>query len=223
MKSFNTPGLWLMFFVISLFFPSCKPDHAIHKRDFHVRTATWYRVSPTHPIPLSINGVDYVGFAYFPGGGEGNASHMGKCTTFFNQLSYGTSPQAPPAGSIPAPLVDVINYPITGAPLPLIQAGDFSTLSAASSSLNIPSSVYNKIINQVIYNKKGDAIFISAISGSGGTFPISPTTVGFNGKALITGGRGKFSRAVGEIDYSGYFNVTDPNDAAYNAEGWIAY
>lgn len=223
MKYSSTLRVLLFLFGAGLFLNSCKRDKDIHKRAFQVRTSTFYRVSPTHPIPLTINGTDYVGFAYFPGGGTGNASHMGNCSTFFNQLSYGTSPQAPPAGSIPVPLVDVINYPITGAPLPLIQAGDFSALSSAVSSLNIPSSIYNKIINQVIYNKKGDAIFISAISGSGGTFPISPTTVGFNGKALITNGRGKFNNAVGEIDYSGYFNITNPNDAAYNADGWIDY
>ena len=213
----------LFLFAGILFLFSCKHDNDIHKRAFQVRTSTFYRISPTHPIPLTINGIDYAGFAYFPGRGQGNASHIGNCSTFFNQLSYGTSPQAPPAGSIPAPLIDVINYPITGAPLPLIQAGDFSALSTAVSSLNIPSSIYNRIINQVVYNKKGDAIFISAISGSGGTFPISATTIGFNGKALITNGRGKFSNAVGEIEYSGYFNVTDPNDAAYNADGWIDY
>lgn len=223
MKNLSTIKLLAILITGSLFFNSCEKNGEIHRKPFKVNTTTWYRVSPTTPVPITVNGTTYVGFAYFPGGGTGNATHMGNCTTYFNQLSYGTSPEAPPAGSVAAPVKDVPGYIVTGAPLPLIQSGDFTALSSAISSLQIPATVYDKIVNQVLYNNKGDAIFISAITGTGSTFPISETKVGFNGKALITGGRGKFSRAVGEVDYSGYFNVANPNDAAYNADGWIAY
>jgi len=207
----------------SLLLSSCEHDHEIHKKPFKVNTTTWYRISPTSPMPIAVNGVDYVGFAYFPGGGTGNATHLGNCHTFFNQLAYGTSPEAPPSGSIGAPVADVPHYPVTGAPLPLIQVGDFNLLASAISTFHIPATVYDKKINQALYNNKGDAIFLSAIDGSGATVPVSGTRVEFNGKALIMGGRGKFQHAIGEINYSGYFNPANANDAAYNADGWIDY
>ncbi|MEO8112436.1 MAG: hypothetical protein ABI594_20475, partial [Ginsengibacter sp.] len=207
--------------VLSILFSSCdKAD--LHRRSFEARTKTFYRVSPTAPVPVVVNGTTFIGTAYFPGSGSGKATHLGNCAIYFNQLIYGTSAEAPPAGSVAAPVVDVPGYLVTGAPLPLIQQGDFDPLTAAVASLQIPSQVYGKIINTVFDNGKGDAIFISAITGSGGTFPISQIIVGFNGKALIVGGRGKFAHAVGEIDYDGYFNVADANDAEYNAKGWIS-
>ena len=202
---------------------SCEREHALHKKPFKVQTSTWYRVSPTTPAPIEVNGTAYTSFVNFPGAGGGEASYIGECSNYFNQLAYGTSPEGPPAGSVAAPLTDIPSYPVIGAPLPLIQAGDFDHLSTVLSSFHIPASVHEKIINSILTNDKGDAIFFSAITGGGTTFPISPTVVGFNGKALIVTGRGKFSHAVGEVDFSGYFNLLDANDAAYNAEGWIAY
>jgi hypothetical protein len=207
--------------VLTFLIYSCdKPG--VQCKPFEVKTKTFYRVSPTDPLPVEINGTTFVGFAFFPGSGTGNATHLGNCSIYFNQLVYSSDPEAPPAGSIAAPVSDVPGYPVTGAPLPLIQPGDFDNLTSAISSLYIPAQVYGKIINAVFDNGKGDAIFTSAIAGDGGTFPISPTVVGFNGKALVVGGRGKFAHAVGEIDYDGYFNVADANDAEYNAKGWIS-
>lgn len=223
MNHLSTIRLLSVFFTGSLFLSSCESEHEIHKQPFQVRTATWYRISPTTPTPIVINGITYAGFAYFPGGGLGNASHLGNCTIYFNQLAYRSSPEAPPAGSVAAPVKDVPGYPVTGAPLPLIQTGDFTALSSVISSLNIPASVYQKIVNTLVYNNKGEAIFLSAITGSGTTFPISATKIGFNGKALIVTGNGRFKHAVGEVDYNGYFNVANPNDAEYNADGWINY
>ncbi len=221
-KIFCWPKKIATAFVICFLFSSCdKTD--LHRRSFEAKTKTFYRVSPTAPVPVDVNGTTFVGFAYFPGSGSGNATHLGNCAVYFNQLIYGTASDAPPAGSVAAPVSDVSGYFITGAPLPLIQQGDFDPLNAAVSALHVPSQVYNNIINTVFDNGKGDAIFISAITGSGGTFPVSQIIVGFNGKALIVGGRGKFAHAVGEIDYDGYFNVADANDAAYNAKGWISY
>ena len=208
---------------VSLMASSCKREKDFNKKPFKIRTSTWYRVSPTAPTPIVVNGTTYAGFAYFPGGGSGDVSHLGNATIYFNQLAYGTAPDAPPAGSVAAPIKDVPGYIITGAPLPLIQAGDFTPLAGAVSSLNIPAAVFEKIINTVLYNNKGDAIFLSATTGSGATFPISETIVGFNGKALIVTGRGKFRHAAGEVDYSGYFNLVDANDAEFNADGWISY
>ena len=184
MKNSSAIGLLAALIAGSLFLSSCKQDHEIHKRAFKASTKTWYRVSPTTPVPVTVNGTTYAGFAHFPGGGEGQASYLGNCKINFNQLVYGTSPQAPPAGSVAAPVKEIPGYPVTGAPLPLIQAGDFNQLSSAISSLSIPASVHDKIVNAVFYDHKGNAIFLSAITGSGATFPISETKVGFNGKAL---------------------------------------
>ena len=223
MRYSSAAKLFITLVIGSIFASSCKHDKDIKKKPFKIRTDTWYRIAPVAPFPIVVNGITYSALAYFPGGGTGNASHMGAFTTFFNQLTSGTSPEAPPAGSVAVAIKDVPSYPITGAPLPLIQAGDFTELSSAISTLNIPETVYQKLINQVLYNKKGDAIFISAINGTGGTFPISDTKVGFNGKALIVTGRGKFSHATGEVDYYGYYNVADASDAEYNADGWIDY
>jgi hypothetical protein len=202
---------------------SCEQDVPPKKKDFKAKIRTFYRVSPTAPQPVVVNGTAYVGFAYFPGGGTGNATHLGNCTNYYNQLAYGTSPDAPPAGSVAAPVVDVLSYPVTGGPLPLIQSGDFTAFGTANNSLHVPASVYNQIINSVLYNNKGDAIFTSALTGTGSTFPVSETVVGFNGKAIIVGGRGKFKHAIGEFNYSGYFSLINPNDAEYNADGWIDY
>jgi hypothetical protein len=213
------PALFATVFLLN----ACKHDHEIQKKDFTFRSKTWYRVSPTEPAPIEVNGVHYTSFSNFPGGGSGTASYIGNCAVYFNQLTYGSSPEAPPAGSVSAPVKDVPGYYITGGPLPLIQAGDFAGLAATISLLNIPQTIHSKIVNAVLFNEKGDAIFTSAITGSGSTFPVSETRVGFNGKALLVTGRGKFAHAIGEIDYSGYFNVTDPGDAEYNADGWINF
>ncbi|MEJ7685379.1 MAG: hypothetical protein WKG06_47555 [Segetibacter sp.] len=80
------------------------------------RLDTWYRLSPTDPIPVEVKETTYIGFAYFPGGGTGNATHLGKCYFYFNQLAYSGTVDALPAGSIGAPVIDVINYPVTGGP-----------------------------------------------------------------------------------------------------------
>lgn len=167
--------------------------------------------------------MSYFGFSYFPGGGTGQNSLLGNSTTYFNQLVYGTSAEAPPMGSVGAAVSDVPGYPVLGAPLPLIQGGDFDELATAISKFNIPASVYDHIINQVLYNQHGDAIFGSAITGSESTFPVSQTVVGFKGKGIITGGRGKFRYAIGEYEFDGYFNVVNANDAAFNMKGWIGY
>ncbi|HEY6977410.1 MAG TPA: hypothetical protein VH396_14030 [Chitinophagaceae bacterium] len=206
-------------------FVSCKKDdtYCNIKRPFKAKIDTWYRVSPTDPQIVVVNGTTYIGFANFPGGGTGNVTHMGQCSNYFNQLVYASAPDAPPAGSIAAPVIDAINYPVTGAPLPLIQAGDFTAFANANDDLHIPIKVHGAIVNSVFYDDKGNAIFTSAITGSGGTFPISKTLVGFNGKGIIVGGRGKFEHAAGRFDYEGYFNTADANDAEYKADGWIAY
>jgi len=201
--------------------PSCKKD--IEKKPFNLTSNTFYRISPIEPVPLVVNEVTYVSTAFFPGGGPGTASYIGEMNTYFNQQVYSESAEAPPLGSVAAPVTDIPSYPLLVGPLALIQAGDFTDLASIISSLRLPESIHGKIVSTIIYNSRGDAVFLSAISGAGSTFPISETVVGFNGKALITGGRGRFANAIGEIDYEGRFSVVNPNDANYNAEGWIDF
>jgi hypothetical protein len=214
-----------LFSFVVMMFAFCKKETGQKKRAFKASIDTWYRVSPTPPEALVVNGTDFVAFAHFPGGGTGNVTHLGNCTYYFNQLAYTRTGLNVPLGSIAAPLTDVPGYPVTGFPLPLIQAGDFSSLVNAIASLNIPSTTPSgQPINAVFHNKKGDAIFTTAITGSGGTAPVPGTSnVSFNGKGVIVGGSGKFKNAVGEFDYNGYFNTENANDAGYNAEGWIDY
>jgi len=216
--------LFAIAFIASVFV-SCKKEDAYIsiKKPFKANIDTWYRISPTEPKTVIVNGTTYVGFAYFPGGGAGKVTCMGHSTFYFNQLVYAPAVDAPPAGSIAAPLVDAVNYPVTGAPLPLIQAGDFTALAHANDHLHIPLRAHDHVVNSVFYDHDGNAIFTSAIRGSGSTFPISKTLVGFKGKGIIVGGRGKFEHAAGRFDYEGYFNTADANDAEYNADGWIAY
>lgn len=211
----------VLFLPLLLLFTSCKKD--IRLNTFKARTNTIYRVVPLQKaIGLTVNGDEKLGFAYFPGSGTGNATGLGQCVTLFNQLVYSTTGALPPEGSVAAPVVDIPSYPVTGGPLPLIQPGDFSEVASLVNNHNIPDKINNYIINSVFVNEAGDAVFLSAITGSGTTFPISQTVVGFNGKAMIVGGRGKFAHATGKVDYYGSFSIVNPNDAEYNVDGWIS-
>lgn len=216
----------ILSFALVLFLTSCSKEKAASKRvTFIANASTWYRIAPTDPAPIS--GTNYFTFAYVPGGGQGNATHMGNVKTYFNQLAYASvfpPPPTPPSpeGSLVASVIDVINYPIFGAPLPLIQEGDFDGLAAIHASLNIPPQVNGKVVSSFFYNDKGDAVFISNATASVIT-AISETRNEFSGKALIVSGRGKFAGAIGEVDFSGSFNPGNPNEADYRVEGWISY
>ena len=214
MTGLSAGKTWLLPLLMTCLFFSCKKEAKQQKRAFNLTTETWYRICPAQPQWLSINGANYLGIFYFPGGGQGQATHLGNCTVFFNQLAYIQPPDNNIAGSVAAPLTDIPSYPV---------AGDFTELSSAITTLGIPEKVDGKIVNSVIYNKQGEAIFLSAIAGSGSNFPISPTRIGYKGKGLIVGGSGRFVNATGEFDFDGYFNPENNNDATYNAKGWIDY
>lgn len=49
------------------------------------------------------------------------------------------------------------------------------------------------------------------------------TRVGFRGKGIILGGRGKFDDSKGEFDFNGQFNIANSNEAEYHFDGWISY
>jgi hypothetical protein len=210
--------LFLLFVSIS-----CKKENRKQKKAYQANTVTLYRVSPVTPSNITINGTSYVTTANFPGKGTGTATDMTSCNIYFNQIAYSTSPGGNPVGSEPAPVTEIIGYPVTGAPLPLIQPGDFNTLQSLITDLSLPASKNGKVISTVIYDNTGNAVYLSAISGSNTTSPVSPTRVDFNGKAVIAGGHGKFSTAEGNVDFNGYFNPSNPNDAAFNVTGTIEY
>src|SRR3954470_25061067 len=75
----------------AILFVSCKKDdtYCNIKRPFKAKIDTWYRVSPTDPQIVVVNGTTYVGFAYFPGGGIGNVTHMGNAPiTLINSFMH---------------------------------------------------------------------------------------------------------------------------------------
>jgi hypothetical protein len=227
-KSLPLAGWFVFAMLISLLFSACKKQESEKnsRQAFKAKTTTWYRVSPVAtPTTFTIGEKLFFMFAHVPGGGEGSATHLGKVKTYFNQLAYTSilnTPVPVPEGSVTAAVVDVINYPVLGAPLPLIQPGDFSGLAAINNQLKIPQSIGGKLVSSFFYNEKGDAVFISNSSASVIT-PISSTRNEFTGKALIVGGRGKFVNAYGAVDFAGWFNPADPNDAEYSVDGWISY
>ena len=210
-------------FTVVFLFTSCKHDKPILKQHFKVSITTWYRVSPTAPSPVVVNGVTYVSLANLVVGGDGNATAMGNIKSYANTLAYGTDVKAPPAGAIGAPVNEIPGYPILGGPLPLIQPGDFDGLPAILAEFNVPTDVLGNIINLVLYNNKGDALFLSNIPGTGTSSTISSTVGGYTNETLILGGAGKFSHATGELHNTGQFSFIAPYDGQDNYDGWIIY
>jgi hypothetical protein len=196
------------------------------RKPFKMTSETWFRFSPTTPSTVNVNGTDYTSFVHVPGGGSGTATEMGKIKLFFNQLTYtadASVPQPLPLGSVSASVSLISSYPVLGAPLPLIQSGDFDAFDKANKWLKVPAKdASGKVINAVIFCSNKDALFIANTSPSIIT-PVSPTKLTFAGKLSIVGGRGKYANATGDMDFTGFFNPQNANDAGYVIEGWIAY
>ena len=210
-------------FTVVFLFTSCKHDKPVFKQHFKVSITTWYRVSPTAPSPVVVNGITYVSLANLVVGGDGTAAAMGNIKSYANTLAYGTDVEAPPVGSIGAPVSEIPGYPILGGPLPLIQPGDFDGVPAILAEFNVPANVQGNVINLVLYNNKGDALFLSNIPGTGTSSSISPTVGGYTNETLILGGAGKFIHATGKLDNTGQFSFIAPYDGQDNYDGWIIY
>jgi hypothetical protein len=210
-------------FTVVFLSTSCKHDKPVIKQHFKISITNWYRVSPTAPTPVVVDGITYVSSANLVVSGDGTAAGMGDIKSYGNVLAYTTDVEAPPAGSIGAPVYDIPGYPILGAPLPLIQTGDFDGVPAVIADFHVPSSVLGNVINLVLYNNKGDALFLSNIPGTGTSTPISPTVGGYTNETLILGGAGKFIHATGKLDNSGHFSFIAPYDGLDNYDGWIIY
>jgi hypothetical protein len=190
---------------------------------FKMNAKTWYRISPTMPAPVP-GMPGQLSFAYVPGAGAGNASHMGAIGTWFNQLAYSPDGQDPPAGTIAAPVVSAVTYPVLfpGAPLPLIQPNDFAGLAILASWLQVPETVNGHTVWSILYNGKGDALFLSTTTPSTAVIG-SPTRINFSGDGIFVGGRGRFENASGTYHFSGFFNPQDANEAEYSIDGTLSY
>jgi hypothetical protein len=212
-----------LFFTVVFLFTSCTHDQPTIKQHVQVSITTWYRVSPTAPSPVVVNGVTYVSLANLVVGGDGTGSAMGKFKSYANTLAYGTSAGAAPVGSIGAPVNEIPGYPLLGGPLPLIQPGDFDGVPAVLSEFNVPTHVKGNVINLVLYNNKGDALFLSNIPGTGTSSSVSSTEGGYTNETLILGGAGKFIHATGKLHNSGVYSFIAPYDGQDNYDGWIIY
>ena len=210
-------------FTVVFLFTSCKHDKPVIKQHFKMSITNWYRVSPTAPTPVVVNGITYVSLANLVVSGDGTATAMGNIKSYGNVLAYATDVKAPPAGSIGAPVNEIPGYPILGGPLPLIQTGDFDGVPAILAEFNVPTNVLGNVINLVLYNNKGDALFLSNIPGTGTSTPISSTVGGYTNETLILGGAGKFIHATGKLENSGHFSFIAPYDGLDNYDGWIIY
>jgi hypothetical protein len=156
---------------------------------------TWYQF-----IPDFANGWDPANptpfLAWYPGGGDGNATHIGNCKTYFNQYV----PFNPPLfSSVAAPVTQF-----------------FADLLSAAGYNNIPAAV-----SYIVYDDRGNSIWFHQTSNS--STPVSALRINFTGTSNIIGGTGKFSKATGEITFNGFFNPEDQQDASVWSNGWIKY
>jgi len=134
--------------------------------------------------------------AWYPGGGDGNLTHVGTCQTNFNQYAtFG------PAGLQSA-----------GAPVNM-----FFATSLAPSGYVVPNTV-----TTIFYTSNGQSVWSMAV-GMSATVPVSATRVEFTANHEIIGGTGRFHDAKGTYILKGFFNPQDPEDAGFEVNGWIEY
>ena len=156
---------------------------------------TWYQF-----IPDIANGWDPANptpfLAWYPGGGDGHATHIGNAKTYFNQYI----PFNPPLfSSVPAPVIMF-----------------FSSQLSTAGFTGIPSDV-----SSIVYDDKGNSIWFHQTSNS--STPVSEVRINFTGTLNIIGGTGKFSGATGDVNFNGFFNPQDQQDASVWSNGWISY
>jgi hypothetical protein len=151
---------------------------------------TWYQFVPdiaggwTPPNPAP---------AWYPGGGDGNATHFGIASSYFNQYaSFG------PTG-------------LTSSAAPVTMF-----FAAQLASFSVPSNV-----STIVFDDKGNSVWFQSAGTQ--TMPVSPTRVNFTGTNNIVGGTGKFAGATGQVTVNGYFNPQNQQDASFWQNGWIRY
>jgi hypothetical protein len=165
------------------------------RRPYRDTFDTWYNFVPDEENGWNPGFGPYL--AWYPGGGEGNVSHMGRANTFFNQYLPFTPPNF---GTIPAPVTMFFDEELTEAGYP-----------------GIPSTV-----QYITFDKKGNSVWFWG-SGTTTSTAVSPTRVEFTGVSNIVGGTGRFEGATGQVTLYGYFNPQDTQDASVWSNGWIEY
>ncbi|MGE5107341.1 MAG: hypothetical protein ACM3H8_07340 [Sphingobacteriales bacterium] len=141
--------------------------------------------------------------AWWPGYGDGNATHMGNVSIYFNQYSV-----RQPSGGI-----HLFSSPVTMFFATELQA------------YNVPPEVC-----AIVYDGKGNSVWLKNDPDGIPSATLSPTMITFSGTMYIIGGTGKFAGATGETTLTGYFNPA-PLQANPNAllegsiwhYGWIRY
>lgn len=134
--------------------------------------------------------------AWFYGSAEGNATHMGRATSYFNQYTLKNS----------AGVVMVYHSPVN------------MFYKSQLESYNVPSNV-----SGVMLDGKGNSIWIRNAEGGITSQRISPTRINMDGTMLIVGGTGKFAGATGETSFHAYFNPLNLQEFSSWQNGWIRY
>jgi len=132
---------------------------------------------------------------WWPGSGDGNATHMGNVSAYFNQYTIRTSG-----------IIYMFHSPATMFFPTELQA------------FNVPQNV-----SLVVVDGKGNSVWFRNSPEGFPSTPVSPTKIIFNGTMIIAGGSGKFSGATGETSFHGFFNPQNLQECSFWQNGWIQY
>jgi len=161
----------------------------------------WLNFRPD--IPGGWNPANPRSRVYWPGYGDGNATHMGKAGVYFNQYTL----------RMPIGQIYMFSRPVT------------MFFATELQGYNVPGEVA-----AIVLDGKGNSVWFKNDPNGIPSSSVSPTMVTFSGIMYIIGGTGKFEGATGEITINGYFNPaplsTNPNallDGTLWSNGWIRY
>lgn len=142
--------------------------------------------------------------AWYPGTGNGNATHMGNVKTYFNTHTLRVE------GTVMVYHARVGRFFAT-------QVGQFNIHPEDE-------------VSAVHYDDKGNSIWFKIAPEGLHSWHIDQTHVAMEGKMLIVGGTGKFAGATGETDFHAAFDQASWDstsktfkDASIWQNGWIQY
>lgn len=170
-------------------------------RAFRDSFEIWLKFKPN--IPGGWNPSNPNSLVWWPGYGDGNATHMGNVSIYFNQYTV-----RQPSGSI-----YMFSSPVT------------KFFATELQDYNLPADVA-----AIVFDDKGNSVWFKNDPDGIPSSTVSPTMITFSGNMSIIGGTGKFAAATGETTLTGYFNPAplQTNPAAllkgtlWNY-GWISY
>lgn len=161
----------------------------------------WLKFKPN--IPGGWNPANPNSLVWWPGHGEGHATHAGNVSIYFNGYTVRES-----SGGVNI-------YP---APVTMFFASELQ-------SYDLPPDV-----DGIVLDDKGNSVWLKNDPNGIPSSTVSPSMITFTGKSYIIGGTGKFAGATGETTLTGYFNPaplqTNPNALLQGAlwnYGWIRY